>query len=408
MKNTFAGYYRPTDAEFDELWKKCIFVFDASVLLDLYRSTAQTRSVLISILEKISDRIWLSYQAGWEYQENRLDVIAKERELYTELRDTLNGLVKSIQQKMHNHAVESAEKIRVELESSIKRTIEIIDQGATEHPDLIAKDYIQEKISQLFDGKVGKKMDEKRLATIYQEGPKRYEQKIPPGYKDTEKGGTRQFGDLVIWNEMLSHALAEKLPVVFITSDTKEDWWWKQGQFTVGPRPELVQEMAAFASARFYMYNVERFVNEAQKRFDTEVGTTAAQKAAEEFKEIETKREGDSTTGFVEYWTNIIKNPGPGFAGISKALSNEVSDYRTLREILETLPSGMEHIYNVQEWIFILEKIFDRPLTPVERTVTERVVERKDLGKIARGAKSCWDVAGAFAVYLKTMAIRNQ
>jgi len=49
MKSLFAGYYRPTDTEFDELWKNCTFVFDASVLLDLYRSTAKTRDILLSI-----------------------------------------------------------------------------------------------------------------------------------------------------------------------------------------------------------------------------------------------------------------------------------------------------------------------------------------------------------------------
>src|SRR6185437_6986843 len=50
MKSLFAGYYRPTPDEFNELWKNCIFVFDASVLLDLYRSTAKTRDVVLSIL----------------------------------------------------------------------------------------------------------------------------------------------------------------------------------------------------------------------------------------------------------------------------------------------------------------------------------------------------------------------
>ena len=145
MKTLFAGYYRPTNEEFDDLWKGCIFVFDASVLLDLYRSTAKTRNVLLSILEKIEDRIWIPYQAAWEYQENRLEVIAKERELYSELRETLNGLVKSVQQKMHNHAVESAEKIKEELEGAIKKIIAIIDQGASDHPDLIASDHIETK-----------------------------------------------------------------------------------------------------------------------------------------------------------------------------------------------------------------------------------------------------------------------
>src|SRR5262249_7123906 len=147
-----------------------------------------------------------------------------------------------------------------------------------------------EQITELFNGKVGAKLEEKRLAGIYQDGAKRYEQKVPPGYKDAEKGDTRQFGDLVIWNEILEKAKNVKRPIIFITNDTKEDWWWKHGQFTVGPRPELIQEMVVFASVRFYMYNVERFLSEAQKRVDTKVESAEVKKAAEEFKEIEEKR----------------------------------------------------------------------------------------------------------------------
>src|SRR5689334_5896221 len=149
MKSLFAGYYRPTTEEFDELWKKCIFIFDASVLLDLYRSTAKTRDVVLSILGKIKDRIWIPYQAAWEYQENRLEVITKERALYSELRDTFDGLLKTVEQKMHNHAVESAEKIKAELEQATTKIIAIIDQGASDHPDLMASDHIREKITEL-------------------------------------------------------------------------------------------------------------------------------------------------------------------------------------------------------------------------------------------------------------------
>jgi len=306
---------------------------------------------------------------------------------------------------MHNHGVESAEKIKVELDKAIKRIVAIIDKGASEHPDLITKDHIREKITQLFDKKVGKKLDEKRLTSIYQdEGPKRFKQKIPPGYKDSEKGETRQFGDLVIWNEILEQACVSKRPVIFITSDTKEDWWWKQGQQTIGPRPELVHEVATVANTKFYMYNVERFLSEAQKRVDTNVESAELKKAAEEFKDIESKREGDnSITGFVEHWMTITKNPGPTFAGIAKALSSEVSDSRTVRELLEGVDSGASKIFNAGHWLFAVETIYDRPCTPVERSLIEQVIKRGDLEKIARGAKNCWDIAGALAVYVKTV-----
>src|SRR6185437_14851219 len=105
-------------------------------------------------------------------------------------------------------------------------------------------DEIRDQITALFEGRVGSRYDEKRLAEIYTLGAKRYEQKIPPGYEDTKKGGTRQYGDLVVWNEILDYGKERKRPVVFVTSDSKEDWWWKQGQFTIGPRPELIQEVA--------------------------------------------------------------------------------------------------------------------------------------------------------------------
>ncbi len=405
MKNTFAGYYRPTDKEFDELWKKCIFVFDASVLLDLYRSTAKTRSVLISILEKIKDRLWIPYQAAWEYQENRLDVIAKERELYSELRKTLDGLVKNIEQKMHNHAVESAEKIRGELDGSIKKIIAIIDQGANEHPDLIAKDYMREKITQLFDGKVGKKLDEKRLATIYQEGPKRYEQKIPPGFEDVQKGGTRQFGDLVIWNEILEKAKASENPIIFVTSDTKEDWWWKQGQFTVGPRPELVQEVAGFAKVAFYMYNVERFVNEVQKRLDTNVEPTEVKKAAEEFKEIEEKRESsvDVSSQLAEDWQYMAEQSA--LLGSFPVARSALSVAGLLRkQMLESRPVSEATSMSADSWTQAIEDVTGRVISPIEYGILEDLIKHGTILLLARRANNLADVTNSISSFVHLSA----
>lgn len=134
MRSSLPGYYQPTKEEFAELWEKCTFAFDASVLLDLYRSTAKTRKILLGILEKIQGRIWTPYQAAWEYQENRLEVISKERAVYSELQASLNNLANSFKQKMQNHAIENAEKIAGELEKATKKIEEIIGQEIRGHP----------------------------------------------------------------------------------------------------------------------------------------------------------------------------------------------------------------------------------------------------------------------------------
>jgi len=57
MRKTFPEYYHPDDDDFSNLWKNCIFVFDASVLLNIYRYTPATRDGFIDILGKISDRL---------------------------------------------------------------------------------------------------------------------------------------------------------------------------------------------------------------------------------------------------------------------------------------------------------------------------------------------------------------
>ena len=90
MRKTFSGYYRPSQAEFHELWgKKCVFILDASVLLNLYRYPEKAREDLARILEHIKSQLWVPHQAALEYQENRLKVIAEQKSRYRKVRNCL-------------------------------------------------------------------------------------------------------------------------------------------------------------------------------------------------------------------------------------------------------------------------------------------------------------------------------
>jgi hypothetical protein len=71
MRTTFLGYYRFTEEEFSTLWEDCLFIFDANVILNLYRYSAGTSEALLNILRGISDRMWLPHQIALEYQDNR-------------------------------------------------------------------------------------------------------------------------------------------------------------------------------------------------------------------------------------------------------------------------------------------------------------------------------------------------
>ncbi len=78
------------------------------------------------------------------------------------------------------------------------------------------------------------------------------------------KKSTDQYGDLVVWHEIMEYAARTQRPIILITDDQKPDWWQQSSGKTVGPRPELVQEMLDNAHVQFYMYTPKNFLERAQ------------------------------------------------------------------------------------------------------------------------------------------------
>ena len=94
-------------------------------------------------------------------------------------------------------------------------------------PNLMSGDPIFDALTELFDGRVGNPYEEEEYQEIYEKGKERYDAKIPPGYMDGSKNqnDTDQYGDLVVWLQLLGYAKAEARPVVLVTDDAKEDWY---------------------------------------------------------------------------------------------------------------------------------------------------------------------------------------
>ncbi|WP_455232969.1 PIN-like domain-containing protein [Geopseudomonas aromaticivorans] len=130
-------------------------------------------------------------------------------------------------------------------------------------------------IDELFTGKTGSPYSPEELTALATEGEERYKHEVPPGYKDANKQDKddpyRKFGDFLIWKQTIRHAKANQKPVILITDDKKEDWWLEQSGRTVGPRPELIEEFKKETNQGFWMYTVDRFVQESAKTTDTTV-----------------------------------------------------------------------------------------------------------------------------------------
>jgi hypothetical protein len=125
---------------------------------------------------------------------------------------------------------------------------------------------------ELFDGKIGAPYDDDILKQKREVAQKRCEQKIPPGYKDYKSTNPKNsFGDILIWFQLLDKASQDKKPIIFITGDSKEDWWSTFEGKTIGPRPKLIQEFLAKTGQQYYQYQQLKFMELAKDHFGLSV-----------------------------------------------------------------------------------------------------------------------------------------
>lgn len=264
MKNIFPEFYDLEENEIEDLWKECYFVFDANVLLNLYRYSFETRNNLIEVLKNFSDRIWISHQFALEYQRNRMGVMEEQKLKYSKS-------VSNILSELENAEILLKSNLKelpfdtAKIKDDLKKSLEI-------YPDCNSDDKIREQIDSLFKDKVGDPFEKEKLASIYQqEGIERYRKEIPPGYADAKEKDkddptlTRKFGDLIGWLQIIEKAKKESKSIIFITSERKEDWWRKVKGKTVGPRHELLSEFQRESGQLFYMYDMERFLSYAKE-----------------------------------------------------------------------------------------------------------------------------------------------
>jgi len=274
MKRKFIGFYNPTKEEIEDAWSNGIFAFDANTLLNLYRYTDSTRTDFLSALKTIKEKLFLPYQAAFEYQNNRIDVIEgvenSYEDLYNLFPDNFEKNLSGPINKYKKHPSILIDKI-IKIHSDFLENInKELAKQKTKHPDFKTKDEVLAELTDLFDSSVGEDFSKEDLMKIYKEGENRYSSEIPPGYKDLatkqKKGQRHIYGDLIIWKELINYTKNKKQPLVFITDDRKEDWWTIQKGKTIRPREELIKEFFDFTGIRILIYNADHFLSFAKEK----------------------------------------------------------------------------------------------------------------------------------------------
>ncbi|WP_370209699.1 PIN domain-containing protein [Alloalcanivorax venustensis] len=311
MKSLFKGFYRLENDDFVALWDNAVFIFDTNVLLNLYRYQSSTRDALLQVMEKLADRAWLPYHVGLEYQRNRLTVIAEQHKRFSEVKNIVEGAVAGMRnefdalqlKKRHSHI--DPDNLLSKFDEIRKSFVDELNLLESNSISVNSDDEIRNRIDALFDGRIGSPPEKQsEMDEIFKDGELRYKNNIPPGFKDSAKDDKkpdeftyagitykRKYGDLIIWKQIINHAKENQIKdVVFVTDDSKSDWWWKvdsNGKKTIGVRPELTDEISREAGVqKFHVYNTESFLSFANEKLNAQV----TEEAIEEVREVSVNR----------------------------------------------------------------------------------------------------------------------
>jgi rRNA-processing protein FCF1 len=250
----------------EEIKDECLFVVDTNALLIPYKQNPATldgiEKVYLNLVSQ--NRLFIPGHVAREFAKNRVYKVKNIHESLSQKKDNFNQSIKTIERDQ----IESSSLIRslegyqeiLDIERKMAEEIDninkIINSLITEYEEKYKKtiDKVLKKIADWNWNDPVSLMYAKVFANdvvidphfdkeeVKRDMKWRNQHKIPPGFKDASKG-SNSVGDLLIWKTILFIGNNHKKDVVFVSGETKSDWWLRShNSKLLYPRYELVDE----------------------------------------------------------------------------------------------------------------------------------------------------------------------
>lgn len=257
LDSGFESQIPQTTAEIRDAIATGLLSLDANVLLSFYRFSPTAQKALVEVLEALGDRLWVSHQAVREFWRNRCAAIDGRSQAVEAVQQKLEESERNLLQAVDSWAKQTA--VPIEIKNSVKETLKsgladaaaVIEEeakGSAPVTYAAETDAVVATLRPLLDARVGPPLAPDAHEAALDEARRRVDKQIPPGYKDAAKegvgGADGAAGDYLVWHQSILEATARGMPLVIVTGDEKEDWWWRHRNTFMGPRSELVEEFA--------------------------------------------------------------------------------------------------------------------------------------------------------------------
>lgn len=378
--------------DFKEVWKDGIFVFDSNVLLDLYRLPESASSDLINVLnnEEFNKKVWIGFQVILEFLSNRHEAISDQKNKFNTVRGLIDEAIAQYDEVFENLSKELA-KLRLKQRHSLidpdkfitqenivsgrgflEEFVEELSVLENKQSDVNDEDKIKDIVLSIFEGKIGEGFTKKELEEIYKFGEKRYENNVPPGYKDKAKQGSynvedrefiRKYGDLILWKEILRKASSENIShIVLVTGDVKEDWWLEKRGKKLGPRKELLNEIYSEAPnlKTFYLYDTSSFLKYAKSELRLDIRDSSITQAKDLIERVRRNRFVHEE-GYI-FIPEFIKQSASQISGFRVGIGRSVHNLPPIRireaafysALMEIFQNAIEH--GIQSYVGVQAK----------------------------------------------------
>lgn len=204
---------------------------DANFLLAAYQWRSVTMKEVKNSLEKFHKvgRLKIPLQVIREFTQNRPTIIQdKMNEIEMEISklNTIKKLENIVPILENSASYSDTEKARLKHEQSVKVLRKNLQSIKVELTNLFKSDPYFDFIKKISIDCVYISNDDIGIEQIKKTGLERFDKKIPPGYKDGNKGNENAEGDYIIWHDILF--LKEN--VIFVSGDQKGDWAYTENK----------------------------------------------------------------------------------------------------------------------------------------------------------------------------------